>query len=202
MMFQAISTSRNRVANKICYQKECCRHRTSNFLGYLLCCCASYCPLNATSHSPSPELSPKCQPHNLSAFNPSDGFHLRSALPLPKTPRPVPSCSPVHRGSSLPAQGLNDPLQATNVMPLVLTCPLECVPSAHISKRWAQGSNPRYPYGALDLSPAWWDPLSVLPIPLRTALPSLLPEPPTRPDPSLPSIPHPVPPTQHVNLIS
>ena len=113
-----------------------------------------------------------------------------------------PPVLPVHRGSSLPAQGLNEPLQATNVMPLVLTCLLECVPSAHISKWWAQGSNPRYPYGALDLNPAQRDPLSVLPIPLGTALPSLLPEPPTRPDPSLPSIPHPVPLTQHINLIS
>ena len=109
-----------------------------------------------------------------------------------------PPVLPVHKGSSVPAKGSNDPLQATNVMPLVLTCPPECVPSAHISKRWAQRSNPRYPYGVLDLNPARRDPLLVLPIPLRTALPNLLPEPPTRPELSLHSIPHPGPPTQHV----
>lgn len=105
----------------------------TNFLGELLCSHAFCCPLHASSRSPSPELSPKLQVHIAKCLQPLRRLPPDVTLALPKNSRAHPSPSPppvlpAQRGLSLPAHGFNDPLCATDVMPLVLTCPLECVP--------------------------------------------------------------------------
>lgn len=115
-----------------------------HFLVYFFCSHTSYCSLKDTFHSSRPELSPARQPHLANCLQPLGLLLHEVTLSFPRTPVPpftlfssCPTCS--QWAVSPPPQLMGS---TTTLMPLVLTCLLEFVPS-----------NPMHPNGTPHLSP-------------------------------------------------